>query len=146
MHDTLYWDSRYPLGRSDEGAHPVRSKHFSGAALERSLIALFARREVARQADCPKRSRYGNPWDKSWQIHDEPFYKYGFDVPLPQFLQEACRARWLRIPESELPLCHRIPDELHRQRRWRSELRERRHAILGAGGPQSSRDCIAGGA
>ena len=82
---------------------------------------MYARREVARQADCPKRNRYGWEIDRSWQIHDEIFYKYGFEVPLPQFLQNAARATWLGIQESDLLAVHRISDL-----EWQALMQKRR--------------------
>ena len=78
----LYWDKRFAK-RNDAGA-PVRNKHFSHAALERSLTALYARREVARKADCHGWNRYCLEIATSWQIRDEISYRYGFEVPRPQ--------------------------------------------------------------
>ena len=154
IHERLYWESRYPLGGGR--GHPLRSKHFSMAALDRSLAALYGRREVAREADCPKRCRYMTE-KKSWQIHDELFYKHGYDVQRPEFLTDAGRSRWLRIPESELLECDRVSDTLMRDRQWRIECRKRllepsiaesrrQHRFLKARESQTSEACIAGGA
>ena len=46
-------------------------------------------------------NRYADFGDK-WLLHDEIFYRHGYDVPLPYFMQNAHRAAWLRIPESAL--------------------------------------------
>jgi hypothetical protein len=43
-----------------------------------------------------------------WKIHDELFYGYGYDVPSPHFMQNAKRAVWCRIPQSELSQLDRI--------------------------------------
>ena len=45
-----------------------------------------------------------------WQQHDELFYKFGFDVSLPRFLQNEDRAAWLRMLGAELPEHHRATD------------------------------------
>ena len=123
LDEGLYWDKRFTK-RNYAGA-PVRNKHFSHAALERSLTALYARREVARKADCPKRNMYGLEIATSWQIHDEIFYRYGFDVPLPQYYEDAARAKFLGIRNvSDLPERERI-DPIW----WTHMMRDRhRHA------------------
>ncbi len=144
-----YWDKRYPKRNAFFPELFQRSKHFSEAALERSLTALYARREVARKADCAKRNRYGWEIATSWQIHDEIFYKYGFEVPLPQFLQNANRASWLRKPESELRETERISDVewalLMGDRGRRAEYRKRKHDSLEVEASQpSKRQCMAG--
>ena len=155
IHEHLYWESRYPLGGGR--GHTLRSKHFSMAALDRSLAALYGRREVAREADCPKRCRYGDFWQKSWQIHDDLFYKHGYDVQRPEFLTDAGRSRWLRISGSELLESDRVSDTLMRDRQWRIECRKRllepsiaesrrQHRFLKARESQTSEACIAGGA
>jgi len=107
--ENQYWRQRFTK-RSELGDLVLRSKDLSHKALERSLVALYARREVARQADCPKRNRFGegSRQELSWHIHDEIFYKYGFEVPLPHFLQNANRAAFLGVPESDLAPHHRM--------------------------------------
>ena len=122
--DDAYWHRRFaPRGE-------LISNQRRGAALERSLIALYERREVAKQADCRNLNRFSQEIHRSYQSHDEVLYKYGFDVPLPQFLQNAKRAAWLRIPESELPEGHRISDGdwtiVMQDRIRRAACRERR--------------------
>ena len=101
---------------------------------------------MARQVDCPKRSRFGDPWQKSWQIHDELFYKHGYDVQRPEFLTDAGHASWRRVPESELPECDRVSDTLMLDRERRIECRKRQHLFLKLRESQTSEACIAGGA
>ena len=45
------------------------------AELDSSLAGLYARRAVVKQVDCRNRNRYGDFYLRSWQIHDEIFYK-----------------------------------------------------------------------
>ena len=95
--------------------------------LERSLAALYGRRELARQADCPSRiCTY--PGQKSWQIHDELFYKQGYDLPCPECLTVAGRAKWSRILGSELSIDDL--DSIMRDRRERRACRERQQLYL----------------
>ena len=133
LHERAYWESRYPVAGPTFYAgdmsvwQPLRSKRFSMVGLERSLAALYGRRELARQADCPNRiCTY--PGQKSWQIHDELFYKQGYDLPCPESLTVAGRAKWSRILGSELSIDDL--DSIMRDRRERRACRERQQLVL----------------
>ena len=89
--DHFYWERRYASktpGVFKEGITIRNVRLFN-----KSLEALYARREVAKDLDIHggDLNRYGDP-GPSWQIHDELFFKQGYEVPLPQFLQNCCRA------------------------------------------------------
>ena len=131
--ERAYWEWRYPVAGArchagnTEVWQPLRSKRFSMVGLERSLAALYGRRELARQADCPRRiCTY--PGQKSWQIHDELFYKQGYDLPRPECLTVASRAKWSRIVGSEVSIDD--IDRIMRDRHERIRCRERQQQNL----------------
>ena len=83
---------------------------YKWAAFQRSIAALYERRRVAQQYGCfAEVGLYYLPGEK-WKQHDELFYKFGFDVPLPRFLPNEDRAAWLRMPAAELPEHHHATD------------------------------------
>ncbi len=141
--DHFYWERRYT--KRNFFGQQVRSKHFSQAAFERSHAALYARREVAQEFACPKRdfNRYGDP-GPSWQLHDEFFYKYGYDVPMPYFMQNANRAAWLRIPESALSERDRISEFEMSRCRAAANDRKRRVTMATSVSRSAERQCMAG--
>ena len=112
--DNASWRRRYSkrshmidIESSDIVLH---NKHFSEAAFQKSLAALYARREVAREFGCRGTlNQYADFGDK-WLLHDEIFHRHGYDVPVPYFMQNANRAAWLRIPESALSERDRISE------------------------------------
>lgn len=78
-------------------------------ALDRSVAALYERREAARQSDCARRVNwFADPGVPEWQIHDELLWRYGYDVPLPRFYQNVEREKWLRLLGSDLTDTDRI--------------------------------------
>ena len=81
----------------------MHCRTYNWAAFQRSIAALYERRRVAQQYGCfAEVGLYYLPGEK-WKQHDELFYKFGFDVPLPRFVQNEDRAAWLRMPVAELP-------------------------------------------
>ena len=49
---------------------------------------------------------------EQWLLHDEMFYKYAFDVPVPHFNSNANRPAFRRIPESDLPRADRVEHDV----------------------------------
>ena len=75
----------------------MHCRTYNWAAFQRSIAALYERRRVAQQYGCfAEVGLYYEPGEK-WKQHDELLYKFGFDVPLPRFLQNENRAAWLRV-------------------------------------------------
>ena len=90
----------------------MHCRTYNWAAFQRSIAALYERRRMAQQYGCfAEVGLYYLPGEK-WKQHDELFYKFGFDVPLPRFLQNEDRAAWLRMPAAELPEHHRATDTI----------------------------------
>ena len=56
--------------------------------------------------------RQSNYSSEQWLLHDELFYKYAFDVPVPHFNSNANRAAFRRIPESDLPRADRVENDV----------------------------------
>ena len=105
--------ARYPARSLWKPAQEIMECTFyNRAAFQRSIAALYERRRVAQQYGCfAEVGLYYLPGEK-WMQHDELFYKFGFDVPLPRFLQNEDRAAWLRMPVAELPEHHRATDTI----------------------------------
>ena len=49
---------------------------------------------------------------EQWLLHDELFYKYKYEVPVPRFNSNANRAAFRRIPESDLRLADRVGNDV----------------------------------
>ena len=97
----LAWGRRYA---TTDRQVMVASGYLESMNLGRSVAALYGRREVARMLGCRAGdvNPYGDPGD-SWQLHDELFFRRGYDVPLPYFMENRNRAAWLGVAEEELP-------------------------------------------
>ena len=90
----------------------MHCRTYNWVAFQRSIAALYERRRVAQQYGCfAEVGLYYLPGEK-WKQHDELFYKFGFDVPLPRFLPNEDRTAWLRMPAAELPEHHRATDTI----------------------------------
>ena len=112
--DHLSWRRRYRkkslMFDIDDSRIVLNSKDYSEEKFQKSLAALYARREIARGFACRgELNKYADLGDK-WLLHDEIFHRQGYDVPLPYFMQNANRASHLRITESELPARDRISE------------------------------------
>ena len=93
-----------------QGENIMKRTFYNRPAFQRSIAALYERRRVAQQYGCfAEVGLYYEPGEK-WKQHDELLYKFGFNVPLPRFLQNKNLAAWLRVPVSELPEFHRATD------------------------------------
>jgi hypothetical protein len=117
---------------------PVNIGNGAGS-FRKSLAALYRRRAVARGFNLKihglnrydaltdsmkiKRPQYWERKDRpSWEIHDEHFYENGYDIPLPRFLQNANRAAYLGLSESQLLPWDRV--EEHRVKRLKRKARD----------------------
>ena len=81
-------------------------------AFKASLSALYARRAVAAEFACRGMVNPHADSMEQWLLHDEMFYKYAFDVPVPHFNSNANRAAFRRIPESDLPRADRVEHDV----------------------------------
>ena len=81
-------------------------------AFKASLSALYARRAVAAEFACRGMLNPHTDSSEQWLLHDELFYKYAFDVPVPHFNSNANRAAFRRIPESDLPRADRVEHDV----------------------------------
>ena len=102
--DSLYWSSRYtykPLIAGDAG-HTVGFVHKKRkAVVARSSAALYERREIVKKLDIGYGlSRYRDLGRPDYELHDEYFHKHGYRVPVPYFLNESNRSRYVGIRSS----------------------------------------------
>ena len=81
-------------------------------AFKASLSALYARRAVAAEFACRGMLNPHTDSSEQWLLHDELFYKYAFDVPVPHFNSNANRAAFRRIIESDLPRADRVEHDV----------------------------------
>ena len=68
---------------------------FETEAFKGSLAALYARRAVAAEFACRGMLNPHADSNEQWLLHDELFYKYKYDVPVPHFNSHAHRGRFV---------------------------------------------------
>ena len=137
--DGAYWGRRAPRSHSVTSA--LLRENPSRELLERSLAALYVRREVAHGFGLQAKTEVNRFADfgPAECLHDELFYKNGYDVPLPHFLQEVNRAAWLGCEVSAMHPRNRVDEAmLQRERRYAGASRAAREAAE-AGAPVSER-------
>ena len=77
-------------------------------------------------------------------LHDELFYKNGYDVPLPHFLQEVNRAAHLGTAVSALPLRDLVDEHLLQGERLYAVARRAARKAAGPNGYAEKVSCLVG--